>query len=260
MKQRIQTAIVALLVFVPFVVYGEWPFALFVYVLATIGLIELLNMQKKSKSLIASFLAIVFLWIILLPQSAFIHFSGHITNEFLIIFIMLLLTYTVFSKNKFTFTNAGFILISTLYVGIGFHFLILTRTAGLTYVLFALFVIWATDTGAYFFGRAFGKRKLWPEISPNKTIAGALGGVLSACLVGLSFQLFYPFEYSLVMILIITICVSIVGQIGDLIASAYKRHYDVKDSGKLLPGHGGILDRMDSLLFVLPFLYVINFI
>src|SRR5690625_3499897 len=116
MKQRIQTAIVALLVFVPFVVYGEWPFALFVYVLATIGLIELLNMQKKSKSLIASFLAIVFLWIILLPQSAFIHFSGHITNEFLIIFIMLLLTYTVFSKNKFTFTNAGFILIFTLYI------------------------------------------------------------------------------------------------------------------------------------------------
>src|SRR5690625_5605678 len=87
MKQRIQTAIVALLVFVPFVVYGEWPFALFVYVLATIGLIELLNMQKKSKSLIASFLAIVFLWIILLPQSDFIHFSGHITTEFLIIFI-----------------------------------------------------------------------------------------------------------------------------------------------------------------------------
>ena len=261
MKQRIQTAILALLVFVPFVVYGEWPFALFVYVLATTGLIELLNMQKKSKSLISSFLAIVFLWIILLPESAFSHFSGNITNEkVLILFIMLLLTYTVFSKNKFTFSNAGFLLISTIYVGIGFYFLILTRTAGLNYVLFALFVIWATDTGAYFFGRAFGKRKLWPEISPNKTIAGALGGVLSACLVGLSFQLFYPFEHSLIIILIITILVSIVGQIGDLIASAYKRHYEVKDSGNLLPGHGGILDRMDSLLFVLPFLYVINFI
>src|SRR5690625_6835489 len=147
---------------------------------------------------------------------------------------MLLLTYTVFSKNKFTFTNPGFILSSTLYVGIGFYFLILTRTAGLNYVLFSLFVIWATDTGAYFFGRAFGKRKLSPEISPNKTIAGALGGVLSACLVGLSFQLFYPFEHSLIIILIITILVSIVGQIGDLIASAYKRHYEVKDSGNLL--------------------------
>src|SRR5690625_8015490 len=104
---------------------------------------------------------------------------------------MLLLTYTVFSKNKFTFTNAGFILISTLYVGMGFHFLILTRTAGLTYVLFALFVIWATDTGAYFFGRAFGKRKLWPEISPNKNISGALGGVLISLFVGLAFDLFY---------------------------------------------------------------------
>src|SRR5690625_1835440 len=135
MKQRIQTAIVALLVFVPFVVYGEWPFALFVYVLATIGLIELLNMIKNSNSLFAYLLVILFLWIILLPQSAFIHFSGHITNEFLIIFIMLLLTNTVLTKNKFTFTNSGFILISTLHIGIGFHFLILTRTAGLNYVL-----------------------------------------------------------------------------------------------------------------------------
>src|SRR5690625_1497151 len=114
--------------------------------------------------------------------------------------------------------------------------------------------------GGLLFRTCFGKRKLWPEISPNKTIAGALGGVLSACLVGLSFQLFYPFEHSLIIILIITILVSIVGQIGDLIASAYKRHYEVKDSGNLLPGHGGILDRMDSLLFVLPFLYVIDFI
>lgn len=261
MKQRIQTAILALLIFVPFVFYGEWPFALFTYVLATIGLIELLNMQKKSKSWISSFLAIVFLWIILLPQSVLNLSVGDFTKEkVVILFIMLLLTYTVFSKNKFTFSKAGFILISTIYVGVGFHFLILTRMAGLNYVLFALFVIWATDTGAYFFGRAFGKRKLWPEISPNKTMAGAIGGVLSACLVGVSFQLIYPFEHSLMMILIITVLVSIVGQIGDLIASAYKRHYNIKDSGKLLPGHGGILDRMDSLLFVLPFLYLINFI
>src|SRR5690625_168914 len=129
MKQRIQTAILALLVFVPFVVYGEWPFALFVYVLATIGLIELLNMQKKSKSLISSFLAIVFLWIILLPESAFIHFSGNITNEkVLILFIMLLLTYTVFSKNKFTFLNVFFLLFSTIYVCLFFYFFFFTVT------------------------------------------------------------------------------------------------------------------------------------
>src|SRR5690625_7823761 len=96
MKQRIQTAILALLVFVPFVVYGEWPFALFVYVLATTGLIELLNMQKKSKSLNSSFLAIVYLWIILLPESAICIFSGKVTKvNVMFLFIMLLFIYTV---------------------------------------------------------------------------------------------------------------------------------------------------------------------
>src|SRR5690625_8048107 len=107
MKQRIQTAILALLVFVPFVVYGEWPFALVVYVLATIGLVELLNMPKKSKSLISSCLAIVFLWIILLPESAVIHVRVNIPNEnVMCLFIMLLLTITVFSNIRFTFLDA----------------------------------------------------------------------------------------------------------------------------------------------------------
>src|SRR5690606_996650 len=119
---------------------------------------------------------------------------------------------------------------------------------------------WATDTGAYFFGRAFGKHKLWPTISPKKTIEGAIGGIISACIVGISFHLIYPFEHSFWMIVLVTILVSMVGQLGDLVESAYKRYFGVKDSGNILPGHGGILDRFDSLLFVVPFLHLIHFI
>lgn len=261
MKQRIITAVFALVVFIPFVLYGKLPFVLFMYVLATIGLTELLNMYNIKKYSFLYFCSILFLWLILLPSSKIkISTYSFSKYEVIILFTMLLLSYTVLVKNKFTFDHVAFILLSTLYVGFGFYFLTVARMDGLNYLLFVLFIIWATDTGAYFAGRYFGNRKLWPDISPNKTIEGAIGGILIACLVGIVFQLVHPFNQSFLVVLIITIFVSIIGQIGDLVASAYKRHYEVKDSGNLLPGHGGILDRMDSLIFVLPFLYLIQFI
>ncbi|HLQ97942.1 MAG TPA: phosphatidate cytidylyltransferase [Candidatus Dormibacteraeota bacterium] len=261
MKQRILTAAVALILFIPFVLYGGWPFALFVYVMATIGLTELLRMCNISKFSLLGIVGYLFLWLILIPNNEMNVFSFSFTKiEVVILFVMLLLFTTVITKNKFAFDQAAFVFLSTIYVGIGFYFLVLARMNGLNYVLFALFIIWATDTGAYFFGNALGKKKLWPEISPNKTFAGAIGGILIACIVGVIFQLVYPFDHSLVTILLVAITTSIVGQIGDLVASAYKRHYEIKDSGNILPGHGGILDRMDSLIFVLPFLYVIQFI
>lgn len=261
MKQRIITATLALILFIPLVLFGGWPFTLLVYVMATIGLAELLRMCKISNLSCIAIVGYLFLWIILLPISEINIFSHSFSKtDVIILFMMLLLFTTVITKNRATFDHAAFVLLSTIYVGIGFYFLVLARMNGLNYVLFALFIIWATDTGAYFFGNAIGKKKLWPEISPNKTIAGALGGILIASIVSVIFQLVYPFEHSLLTIIFVAIAISIIGQIGDLVASAYKRHYKVKDSGNILPGHGGILDRMDSLIFVLPFLYIIQFI
>lgn len=173
---------------------------------------------------------------------------------------MFLLSLTVFTKNKFTFNDAGFLLISVMYIGLSFNYLIDIRLAGLNYLLFILFVIWSTDSGAYFFGRALGKKKLWPEISPNKTIGGAVGGLFMAIIVGGIFQLIYPFEFSLFTVILYALLISIVGQVGDLVASAFKRHYNIKDAGKLFPGHGGVLDRLDSLIFVLLVLSIIQFV
>ena len=261
MKQRIQTAILALIVFIPFVIYGGWPFTLFVYFLATIALVELIRMRKGASNIIPLLLGIGLVWIVLLQITGDIIPCVWFTKiEGVVLFVMLLLAYTVLAKNKFSFDDAGFILIAAIYVGIGFYYLIETRAAGLNYIFFVLFVIWATDTGAYFFGRAFGKKKLWPIISPNKTIEGALGGILAACVVGIVFQLIHPFNFSMIAIVGVSVFVSVAGQIGDLVESAFKRHYDVKDSGKILPGHGGILDRLDSLLFVLPLIHFIHFI
>lgn len=260
MRQRIQTAVIALLMFVPLVLLGGWPFILLIYLLGTIGLIELIKMSRVSNNLAPKILAVSLLWIILGDATGnFAWIEQFSLTKIIFIFIMLLLSYTVISKNKFTFDDAGFILLSIAYIGMGFYFFIHARLEGLNYIFFVLFVIWATDTGAYFTGRYLGKRKLWPEISPNKTIEGAVGGIVSACIIGGIFQIVYPFDFSLGMIIVISLLISVVGQMGDLIASAFKRFYDVKDSSNLLPGHGGILDRFDSLIFVFPLLYIIQF-
>ncbi|KGM44787.1 phosphatidate cytidylyltransferase, partial [Neobacillus niacini] len=108
---------------------------------------------------------------------------------------------------------------------------------------------------AYFVGKATGRTKLWPEISPNKTVEGSLGGVVCALIVAVLFSLLTDINANLLSLLVITAVLSIFGQIGDLVQSAFKRHFGVKDSGNILPGHGGILDRFDSLLFVLPLLH-----
>lgn len=256
MKQRIITGVVAAALFLPIVFYGRLPFVLVSYLLATIGLYELLRMKKLNIFSPNGFLSLLFLWVILFPKQyddlmADFYYSK---TEIGIAILLLLLTYTVITKNRFTFEDAAFSILSALYVGIGFYFFIETREAGLVYIFYSLFIIWATDSGAYFIGKAIGKKKLWPEISPNKTVEGSLGGVVCAVGVSLLFAAFSKINAAAITLVGITIVLSVFGQIGDLVQSAYKRHFGVKDSGNILPGHGGILDRFDSLIFVWPIL------
>ncbi len=110
-------------------------------------------------------------------------------------------------------------------------------------------------------GRKLGRNKLAPHVSPNKTWEGSIGGTVVATIIVGVFAYFYPQgNYSLLTTVLLTIVLSVFGQLGDLVESALKRYYGVKDSGKILPGHGGILDRFDSLLLVLPALHLLGFI
>lgn len=264
MKERIVTGVIAGIVFILLIVIGRMPFTLAVIILATIALFELLKMKKIAPLSIIGLLSLLFMWIILIPNQWFELniLSDFIRTDLLLALIILLLAFTVFSKNQISFDEVGFVILSASYVGIGFHFLIETRLLehGLALLFFILFLIWATDTGAYFTGKAFGKRKLWPEISPNKTVEGSIGGILCALVIGFIFHYFIPIFDTLTHVVIIIVVVSVVGQLGDLVESALKRHYSVKDSGNILPGHGGILDRFDSLIFVMPVLYLLHFI
>ncbi|MEH6904977.1 phosphatidate cytidylyltransferase [Neobacillus drentensis] len=258
MKQRIITAVIAAALFLPIVYFGGLPMVILTYFLATIGLYELLKMKKLTIFSVHGVLALLFLWVLLFPAKyhhilASFYYSK---IEICIALILLLLTLTVITKNQYTFEDVSFSILSAIYVGIGFYFFFETRQdGGLVYILYSLFIMWATDSGAYFIGKALGKTKLWPEISPNKTVEGSIGGVVCAVVIAVLFVLFSNINVGLISLMGITVVLSIFGQIGDLVESAFKRHFNVKDSGKILPGHGGILDRFDSLLFVWPLLH-----
>lgn len=133
---------------------------------------------------------------------------------------------------------------------------IINHTDGIYYLLLLLNFSAVCDTGAYFVGVTCGKHKLCPEISPKKTIEGALGGIASSIIVGIVLTLCFSRADNLTATLILTVPLCILGMLGDLFASAIKRSVNLKDYGALIPGHGGVLDRVDSILMIAPVLYI----
>ena len=256
MKVRTLTAIIALLIFLPILLKGGTILMLFAYLLALIALKELLNMNMIKFLSIPGIFSALALIIIMLPQSAG-DWVSDVQLKSLIAMSFILLSYTVLSKNRFSFMDAAFCLMSVAYVGIGFMFFYETRSEGLHYILYAFLIVWLTDTGAYLFGKMMGKHKLWPVISPNKTIEGFIGGLFCSLIVPLAMLYFVDFNMNVWILLGVTLILSLFGQLGDLVESGFKRHFGVKDSGRILPGHGGILDRFDSFMFVLPLLNIL---
>ncbi|PKE51124.1 phosphatidate cytidylyltransferase [Macrococcoides caseolyticum] len=256
MKTRTITAIIAMAVFLPVVVYGKLPLLIMAYLLAIVALKEVLNMKNIKLYSLPGIISVTALCLIMSPEKSKLVALDY-QVPFLILMSLIMLSYTVMSKNRFNFVDAAFCMLAVAYIGIGFMYFYETRNNGLIYILFALLIVWVTDTGAYIFGRLFGKNKLWPEISPNKTIEGFVGGILSSTIIAIIFSINYDMPLSILPLILVTWLFSMFGQLGDLVESALKRHFDVKDSGNLLPGHGGILDRFDSFIFVLPLMNIL---
>lgn len=262
MKQRVITAIVALLIFIPVIIAGGYIVDFAAIVLGIIAMSEIFIMKKKMIISVEALISFIGISCLIVPTNFSNLLPGYLSPAFIFyILVMLLLLATVFSKNRFNFDDAGVYTLGMMYIGFGFHYFIVARQDGLTTLLYALFIVWCTDSGAYFIGKHFGKNKLAKHISPNKTWEGSIGGTVIATIVCAIYLYFFPISgINLVVMILFTIVLSIVGQLGDLVESALKRFYGVKDSGKILPGHGGILDRFDSLLFVLPVLHLLGIV
>lgn len=257
MKQRVITAVIALILFIPIVLAGGIWIDLLTCLFAAVGIGEIFIMKKQIIVSWDFVLALLATLTITVPN-AFFKFLPTFLNKYDIfyIFIMLMLVRTVVSKNKETFDDVGVYTLAALYIGTGFHYMAAIRNVndgyGLQILCYVFVVVWATDIGAYMIGKKIGKHKLWPVISPNKTWEGSIGAVICALIFTAVYVYLVPTGRNNAMMIGLAVVLSILGQIGDLVESAYKRFYGVKDSGRILPGHGGILDRFDSMLFVLP--------
>ncbi|WP_347924630.1 phosphatidate cytidylyltransferase [Pontimicrobium sp. SW4] len=177
----------------------------------------------------------------------------------LTIFVMLFLIKDLFSKKTLPLFITNKYINTTFYLSSGFIFIILIANYYEIFnpniLLGAFILVWVNDTFAYLVGKNFGKQKLFPSISPKKTVEGFLGGLLFAC-ISSYFIAKHTNTLGSTEWLILAIIVNVFGTLGDLIESKYKRQADVKDSGVIMPGHGGLLDRLDSIIFAAPFIYL----
>lgn len=168
-----------------------------------------------------------------------------------------LFTFTQFKSDPFILENLAKQILGIIYIPVLLSFLVLIRdgTDGMLWIFSLLFVVFAGDIGAFYVGSYLGRHKLCPSVSPNKTIEGSIGGLTSNLVVGVIFNYFFLSYLPLGTSIFLFLFIGIAGQTGDLFESVLKRVANIKDSGSILPGHGGILDRIDALLFAAPVAY-----
>jgi phosphatidate cytidylyltransferase len=247
---------------------GIW-FTLIIGAFATLGVLEYAQLLKKQ-NLRPQTEVMILISLLLLT---FIHITAYhywftqgdsFLNCERILAVFLFITFFVMMVHELLrgnpeqgLINAAANLFGTVYIGFMFAYILMVRVIpgsdGFFYIIFTFLVTWSNDTSAYFVGVNFGKHKLSPRISPHKSIEGSIGGLFGGVIGSIILALI--FHRSMLFIIVLGILVVVAGQIGDLIESVIKRNAGVKDSGSFLPGHGGLLDRFDSLMLAAPVVY-----
>ncbi len=286
--KRVLVAIIGIPIAVLLLYAGGIAFTIAVMFVSSLALIELFDFFKKkgiipfTKTAIAANIVLIFATYLFINNSLKEQYNELLLFSLLFLIILLFLLKGLWSKKQGALLNIIASLGGFFYISLTFIFLILLREFGSLYsvinrgistdssiiigreaefLLSLLIAIWICDTMAFFVGKSIGKHKLFPSVSPKKTWEGAIGGFIGA-LGGFILCTQFPFllkGFPLKEAIIIGIIVGIVGQIGDLSESKLKRDAGVKDSSSILPGHGGILDRFDSIMFVIPIIFIYLF-
>jgi len=247
----------------PFLIYmiwvgPRWLFYLFLFVAAITALAEFYRMApSRLPKVVQWFSYFIGLLLFLIFAIKQILFTPIIIGLWAIVpMTFYMLTHPM--PDEQWIADMGRAVLGPIYICLPLAMLILIdmRPEGNIWILFLLIVIFTNDTGALYIGRLFGRHKLYESVSPNKTWEGAVGGLISSFIAAAIFLYFSRIHGLMLDIFILVLLLSVMAQIGDLVESMLKRIYGIKDSGRILPGHGGMLDRIDALLFSIPVLYI----
>ena len=266
MKIRVISSLSMLIIVIPISIIGGIPYIIAAVIIGLLALKEMLDIRetKKKFPFLMKLMSYLILSALVLTNHNSNIFEYVLDYRFIAITLFLLLLPLIFYQNreKYSINDAMYLIGVLFFLGTAFNLLILVRNYSVLYLLFLVLITVITDTFAYITGKYIGKIKLAVIISPKKTWEGLLGGTFFGVLIS---SLFYyqviNTNVDVFTLAIIVTGLSLVGQMGDLVFSSFKRYYGKKDFSSLIPGHGGILDRLDSLIFVLlGFVLVISFL
>ena len=230
-------------------------------IIAIIAMNEyLLAVSKKSKpvSWVAYLTCALISLVCLIPQTMY----GSVILGAIFTILLILFAQVIITEMKTNFNDLAYTLVGIIYIPVFLSTIAMLRNLehGKILIWYVIFAGWATDVFAYAIGKRFGKHK-FSKVSPKKSIEGVIAGTLGAMIVSLVYTYFIStylaVEYSYATISIITLLLSLIGQVGDFAASTIKRYVEIKDYSNLIPGHGGMLDRIDSIMFIAPFAYIL---
>ncbi len=253
MKKRVVGAILILLIGIPIVLLGGKTFILFCGLLGVLALKEIVDLRKPAKPLPKMiFLLNVLLLILpinsfLLKEEIFLNLDFHLM---ILTFLGLLIPCLIYKKEIYSTNDAFYFFGTLLFLEIVLNCVILIRFYNLWNMVYLLFIAIFTDVFAYLIGKKIGRIKCSPNISPNKTWEGCIAGVIMGVFISSLFYFFLIGDLPLLKLIVFTTILSITGIIGDLVFSKIKRENNRKDFSNLIPGHGGILDRLDSFIFI----------
>ena len=258
MLTRIISAVVGIILLGNIINTGSWVFYVGISFLNICAIYELHKALKKKDIHITVFLSSAFAVVLLYFVNFSYKFNFILVYLFIILMLMLEFLYSIINNNRNHLIDAVFSVFSFIYTSLLFMCIVLVRNLpnGINLTWWVFVITWACDTGAFFTGIFLGKKPLAPNISPKKTVEGSLGGVLSSVVVSVIFAVYLLPEIKTIQAIILGILIGFVSQVGDLSASLIKRYCKIKDFSNIIPGHGGILDRLDSALFSFPVAYI----
>lgn len=266
MKKRIISAIILLAIVIPLIQVGGVAFNVGVYIVSIACLKEFLDIKSSRKEvpIFIQLIAYIFMTLIVLVDVRTRSMLFTLDYRILSALFMSFLIPTVFyhERKKYSVTDAFYMIGGLLFLSISMSLLIIIRNISLHVFIYLVLIPIITDTYAYISGNLIGKNKLLEDISPNKTVEGMIVGTLVSVFVSsIYYHTVVDPVFSKLFLVFICLFLSIVGQLGDLVFSAIKRYFGKKDFSNIIPGHGGVLDRLDSIIFVaLGFIFFIGII